>query len=164
MMHRVYPNILIDYLDNLDFKEYLKGHYFIPPRKKFWDSKKVGAGAPPMETKDGWLLIYQSVGHQDWSRYKIGAMMLDRENPEKVLYRTHTAIIEPNERYENEGFKAGVVYPCGAVIKDGSLNIYYGGADTVVCAAKADLNTFLNEMKRNREPKLTKVTSRQFAN
>ncbi len=164
MMHRVYPNILIDYLDNLNFKEYLKGHYFIPPRKKFWDSKKVGAGAPPMETNDGWLLIYQSVGHQDSSRYKIGAMMLDRDNPEKVLYRTHTAIIEPSERYENEGFKAGVVYPCGAVIKDNSLHVYYGGADTVVCAAKADLNTFLNEMKRNREPKLTKVTSRQFAN
>ncbi|MDE2590168.1 MAG: hypothetical protein KGL95_10970, partial [Patescibacteria group bacterium] len=164
MLHRVYPNILVDYLDNLEFKNYLQGHHFIPPRKKFWDSKKVGAGAPPMETEDGWLLIYQSVGHQDPSRYKVGAMMLDRDNPSKVLYRTHTPIIEPNEKYENEGFKAGVVYPCGAVIKDSKLHVYYGGADTVVCAASADLKTFLYEMKKNREPRLTRVTARAFAN
>src|SRR5260221_7555459 len=135
VLHRVYPNILVDFLDDLEFNQYLTGHAFIPPRKNFWDSKKVGAGAQPMETKDGWLLIYQSVGHQDSSRYKIGAMMLDRNNPSKVLYRTHSPIIEPNESYENDGFKAGVVYPCGAVIMDNTLNIYYGGADTVVCAA-----------------------------
>jgi len=159
VLHRVYPNILVDYLDNLDFNNYLEGHYFIPPRKNFWDSKKVGAGAPPMETKDGWLLIYQSVGHQDPSRYKIGAMMLDRNNPAKVLYRTHVPIIEPNESYENEGFKSGVVYPCGSVIMNNNLNIYYGGADTVVCAATCDLNTFLDKMKHNQEPKLRKISS-----
>jgi beta-1,2-mannobiose phosphorylase / 1,2-beta-oligomannan phosphorylase len=159
VLHRVYPNILVDYLDDLEFNDYLQGHYFIPPRKTFWDSKKVGAGAPPMETKDGWLLIYQSVGYQDSSRYKIGAMMLDRDNPAKVLYRTHAPIIEPNEAYENEGFKAGVVYPCGSVIMNDKLNIYYGGADTVVCAATCDLNTFLDEMKHNQEPKLRKINS-----
>jgi beta-1,2-mannobiose phosphorylase / 1,2-beta-oligomannan phosphorylase len=159
VLHRVYPNILIDYLDDLEFKNYLEGHYFIPPRKSFWDSKKVGAGAPPMETKDGWLLIYQSVGHQDPSRYKIGAMMLDKNNPAKVLYRTHAPIIEPNESYENQGFKSGVVYPCGSVIMNDKLNIYYGGADTVVCAATCDLNTFLDEMKYNQEPKLRKIGS-----
>jgi len=97
MLHRVYPNILIDYLDDLNFDNYLKGHYFIPPRRKFWDSKKVGAGAPPMKTKDGWLLIYQSVGHQDPSRYKIGAMMLDKDKPNNVLYRTKNPIVSPDE-------------------------------------------------------------------
>jgi predicted GH43/DUF377 family glycosyl hydrolase len=159
VLHRVYPNILVDFLDNLEFNNYLEGHYFIPPRKNYWDSNKVGAGAPPMETKDGWLLIYQSVGYQDPMRYKVGAMMLDIDNPAKVLYRTHGPIIEPNESYENEGFKSGVVYPCGAVIVNGKLHIYYGGADTVVCAATADLNTFLDEMKYNQEPKLTKIKS-----
>lgn len=162
VMHRVYPNILVDYLDDLKFDDYLKGHYFIPPRKKFWDSKKVGAGAPPMETKDGWLLIYQSVGYQDSSRYKIGAMMLDRDNPSKVLYRTHKPIIEPDQHYENDGFKAGVVYPCGAVIMNNQLNVYYGGADSVVCGASADLNKFLDQMKQNREPILDRVTSPSF--
>ncbi len=162
VFHRVYPNILVDFLDDLEFSSYLQGHYFIPPRKNYWDSKKVGAGAPPMETKDGWLMIYQSVGYQDPSRYKIGAMMLDKNNPAKVLYRTHTPIIEPDEAYENEGFKRGVVYPCGAVIMNNQLNVYYGGADTVLCAATTPLDEFLGAMKRHQEPKLTKVASPQF--
>lgn len=157
LMHRVYPHILVDYLDNLEFNDYLCGHYFIPPRRNFWDSKKVGAGAPPMETADGWLLIYQSVGHQEPHRYKIGAMMLDRNHPEKVLYRTSTPIIEPNEVYENDGFKAGVVYPCGAVTMNNNLHVYYGGADTVVCAASADLEKFLYEMKHDKKPTLQRV-------
>ncbi len=162
VMHRVYPNILVDYLDDLEFNDYLQGQYFIPPRKKFWDSKKVGAGAPPIETKDGWLLIYQSVGYQDSGRYKIGAMMLDRDHPEKVLYRTHTPIISPDEAYENNGFKAGVVYPCGAAIIKDTLHMYYGGADSVVCAASAHLDTFLSEMKHHQEPKLRTITSPIF--
>ncbi len=162
VMHRVYPNILVDYLDDLNFDNYLQGHHFIPPRKKFWDSKKVGAGAPPIETKDGWLLIYQSVGYQDPSRYKIGAMMLDYDNPSKVLYRTHKPIIEPDQHYENNGFKTGVVYPCGAVVMNGRLNIYYGGSDSFVCAASTDLDQFLTKVKNNQEPRLDRVTSYMF--
>lgn len=158
MLHRVYPNILIDYLDDLEFNDYLQGHHFIPPRKGYWDSKKVGAGAPPIETDDGWLLIYQSVGYQDPSRYKVGAMMLDRDNPSKVLYRTHMPIIEPDQDYENNGFKAGVVYPCGAVVMNDNLNIYYGGSDSYLCAATANLDEFLTEMKSNQDPKVHKVT------
>lgn len=166
VLHRVYPNILVDVVDDLNFESnnrYLTGHYFIPPRKKFWDSKKVGAGAPPMKTKDGWLLIYQSVGYQDPSRYKIGAMLLDKDDPTKVLYRTNNPIIEPVEHYENGGFKSGVVYPCGAVIKDGKLMVYYGGGDTYLCSAEADLDTFLEQMKHNREPKLKRVSSPIFS-
>jgi beta-1,2-mannobiose phosphorylase / 1,2-beta-oligomannan phosphorylase len=163
VFHRIYPNILVDYLDDLEFKEYLKGDYFIAPRKNHWDSKKVGAGAPPLETKDGWLMIYQSVGYQDPHRYKIGAMMLDKNDLSKVLYRTNAPIIEPEEDYENEGFKSGVVYPCGAVIMNGNLNVYYGGADTVVCAATTNLNEFLDEMKNHQEPRLTKIANPQFS-
>ncbi len=160
VLHRVYPNILVDVVDDLKFdNSYLRGQYFIPPRKKFWDSKKVGAGAPPIKTKDGWLLVYQSVGYQDPSRYKIGAMLLDKDDPTKVLYRTNNPIISPEESYENDGFKAGVVYPCGAVVKDNNLFVYYGGADTVVCAAEENLDTFLSQMKHNREPKLKRVIS-----
>lgn len=163
MMHRVYPNILMDYLDDLEFDDYLKGHHFIPPRKTHWDSKKVGAGAPPIETKDGWLLIYQSVGYQDPSRYKVGAMMLDKENPSKVLYRTHMPIIEPDQHYENNGFKAGVVYPCGAVVMNDKLNIYYGGSDSYLCAATADLEEFTYQMKNHREPKVKTVTGEFYS-
>jgi predicted GH43/DUF377 family glycosyl hydrolase len=157
MLHRVYPNILIDYLDDLSFNKYLQGHAFIPPRKKFWDSKKVGAGAPPMRTKDGWLLIYQSVGYQDPGRYKIGAMMLDIDNPSKVLYRSKDPIISPDEHYENSGFKAGVVYPCGAVIKDENLFVYYGGADSYLCGASQNLDKFLHQLKHDQEPTMKRV-------
>lgn len=161
IFHRVYPNILIDFRDNLDFKgeDYLQGQYFIPPRKRSWDSKKIGAGAPPIKTKDGWLLIYQSVGYQDPGRYKIGAMLLDKTDPTKVLYRTNKPLIAPDAQYENAGHKAGVVYPCGAVVKDNELLVYYGGADTVVCAASQNLDTFLDQMKYNQEPKMKRVTT-----
>jgi predicted GH43/DUF377 family glycosyl hydrolase len=160
VFHRIYPNVLIDYVDDLNFDNgYLQGHHFIPPRKKFWDSKKIGAGAPPIKTKDGWLFIYQSVGYQDPGKYKVGAMLLDKNNPSKVLYRANSPIVEPNEHYENAGFKAGVVYPCGAVTMDNKLHVYYGGADTVVCAASTDLDRFLWELKRNQEPKLKRVAT-----
>lgn len=156
VFHRVYPNVLVDYVDDLNFDSYLRGDYFIPPRRTHWDSKKIGAGAPPIKTKDGWLFVYQSVGYQDSGRYKIGAMLLDLNNPTKVLYRANQPLIEPNEWYENAG-KPGVVYPCGAVVKDGKLLVYYGGADTVVCAASEYLDTFLDQLKYNQEPKLKRV-------
>lgn len=162
VFHRVYPNVLVDLVDDLEFKDYLKGHYVITPRRNHWDSKKIGAGAPPIKTKDGWLFIYQSVGHQDSSRYKIGAMVLDINDPTKVLYRCNKPLISPDMPYENEGHKAGVVYPCGAVVKDDSLFVYYGGADTVVCAASENLDTFLYQLKHNQEPKLYPIKSPLF--
>jgi predicted GH43/DUF377 family glycosyl hydrolase len=159
VMHRVYPNILVDYVEDLEFNEYLKGQYVIRPRYKYWDSKKIGAGPPPIKTKDGWLLIYQSVGYQDPGRYKIGAMLLDLDNPTKVLYRTNHPLISPDMEYENRGHKAGVVYPCGAVVKDGKLFVYYGGGDTVTCAASENLDKFLYEIKHAQDPKLKHVRS-----
>ena len=149
-MHRVFPNILIDFVDSLDFdgRTYLKGEHKIAPRSnEWWDSRKIGAGAPPLKTKDGWLLIYQAVDDKDASEYKVGAMLLDLNDPTKVLYRSAQPILEPREDYENHGFKAGVVYPCGAVIKDGTLFVYYGGADSYVCVATAKLDKFLNNLK-----------------
>ncbi|OGE31327.1 hypothetical protein A2631_05920 [Candidatus Daviesbacteria bacterium RIFCSPHIGHO2_01_FULL_44_29] len=149
IFHRIYPDILIDFVDSLEFDgtTWLKGRYKISPRPNMWDSRKIGAGAPPIKTKDGWLLIYQSVGNQDPGKYKIGAMLLDLDDPTKVLYRSNAPILEPDERYENEGFKSGVVYPCGAVVIKETLFVYYGGADSYVCVATANLNEFLSELK-----------------
>lgn len=150
IMHRVFPDILIDFVDDLNFDgyTYLDGEYKISPRsREWWDSRKIGAGAPPLKTKDGWLLIYQAVDDKDASEYKIGAMLLDLDDPTKVLYRSARPILEPREEYENYGFKAGVVYPCGAVIKDNTLFVYYGGADSYVCVAIAPLEEFLSNLK-----------------
>lgn len=163
VFHRVYPNILVDYVDSLDFdgKTYLKGEYRIQPRRDQWDSRKVGAGPPPLKTKDGWLLIYHAVDNRDPGRYKIGAMLLDRTDPTRVIARTNHPIITPTEWYENEGFKAGVAYPCGAVIKQNTLYIYYGGADSVVCVAQANLDEFLSDLKHQKVPRLSSVTKSQ---
>ncbi len=156
IMHRIFPDILIDFVDSLNFDgtSWLEGQHKIMPRPDKWDSRKIGAGPPPLKTKDGWLLIYQSVGNQDPGKYKIGAMLLDLEDPTKVLYRSNNPILEPETWYENEGFKAGVVYPCGAVIKDNILFVYYGGADSHVCVATAYLDEFLEHLKRQEEVSL----------
>jgi beta-1,2-mannobiose phosphorylase / 1,2-beta-oligomannan phosphorylase len=149
MLHRIFPNILIDFLDDLEFEngQYLKGEHKIEPRENAWDSRKAGAGPPPIKTKDGWLLIYHAVDDRDDRQYKIGAMLLDLEDPTKVLYRSNVPILKPDQWYENEGFKAGVAYPCGAVVIENHLYVYYGGADSYVCVAARDLNQFLEELK-----------------
>lgn len=149
IFHRIFPNILIDFVKDLKFgkDKYLKGQYKITPRRGMWDSRKIGAGAPPLETEDGWLLIYQAVDDRDDSHYQVGAMILDLNNPTKVLYRSQQPILTPDQTYENEGFKAGVVYPCGAVIIEGTLFVYYGGADSYVCVATANLKNFLYQLK-----------------
>ncbi len=156
ILHRVFPDILLDFVDSLEFdgSTWLKGEYRIKIRPDHWDSRKVGAGAPPLKTNAGWLLIYYSVDERDDRRYKIGAMLLDLIDPTKVLHRTNNPILEPNERYENEGFKPGVAYPCGAVIIGETLFVYYGGADTVVCVATANLSDFLNNLKHSHLAKL----------
>lgn len=159
IFHRVYPNILIDYLDDLNFDgtKWLKGEFKITPRPTMWDSRKVGIGAPPIKTKDGWLLIYQGVNDKDDSKYRIGAMILDLKDPTKVLYRTNHPIIEPTEYYENHLAKFGIVYPCGAVIKDGTLLIYYGGSDSVTCVASANLEEFLEQVKNGTDAQLSPI-------
>jgi beta-1,2-mannobiose phosphorylase / 1,2-beta-oligomannan phosphorylase len=157
IMHRIYPNILVDFVDSLNFdgSTWLKGEYKISPRARKWDSRKIGAGAPPLKTKYGWLLIYQSVGEQDPGRYKIGAMLLDLKDPTKVLHRSQSPILEPDAIYENEGFKAGVIYPCGAVIIGDTLYVYYGAADSYVCVATANLEEFLSELRHSEIARLT---------
>ena len=157
IFHRIYPHILVDYVDDLDFDgktKFLVGQHSISPKRDSWDSRKIGVGATPIKTKYGWLLIYQSVGEQDPSRYKMGAMILDADRPEKVLFRSKKPILGPDMWYENEGFKAGVAYPCGAVIKDEDLFVYYGGADTVICAARANADQFLHKMTSSEDAEL----------
>lgn len=159
IFHRIFPNILIDFVDDLNFDgktRWLEGQYKIPVRElsSDWDSLKIGSGPPPIKTKDGWLLIYQAVGRADELRYKIGAMLFDLKDPTKVIARTKSPILEPTASYENEGWKAGVVYPCGAVVINDRLFVYYGGADTVVCVASTRLNHFLDQLTTNhKEPK-----------
>jgi len=159
ILHSISPNILIDYVDDLDhFDEeemVIKSKYNRISNTGAWDSWIRGAGPPPLKTKDGWLLFYHAMDIRDPNRYKLGAMILDAADPTKVLYRSRSPILEPDFDYENQGFKSGVIYSCGAVIMDSELFVYYGGADSVTCVAMAKLDTFLDELKRYGAPKLT---------
>ncbi len=166
IFQRIFPDILIDFVDDLDFDgttRWLKGEYKIRPRAANWDSQKVGAGAPPIKTKDGWLLIYQAVGERDPSRYKIGVMLLDLKDPTKVLACLKEPILEPEVWYENEGWKAGVVYPCGAVVIKDRLLVYYGGADKVTCVASAKLDELLDRLVGVREAVLSTPSEKPAA-
>ena len=78
-------------------------------------------------------------------------MLLDIKEPTRVLARTKQPILEPLEVYENDGLKEGVVYPCGAVIIQDRLFVYYGGADMVTCVATANINAFLASLRRESE-------------
>ncbi|MFC1751575.1 hypothetical protein ACFLY5_00310 [Patescibacteria group bacterium] len=167
ILHCVCPDVLVEYFDDLDFenREYIESCY--RPRdgkQECWDNWIRGAGPPPIKTKEGWLLIYHAMDRRDPNRYKMGAMLLDINNPSKILYRTNKPFLEPDEWYENEGLKAGVSYCCGAIVKDGELIIYYGGADMVSCVAKANLDEFLDKMIQNVIPtmKHRKIKSKKL--
>jgi predicted GH43/DUF377 family glycosyl hydrolase len=147
--HRVFPDMLVSRRQSLEFEagEYLEGDFGIAPRPECWDSRKVGAGPPPLRTHAGWLQIYHAVDDRRDGEYRVGAMLLDLAEPTHVLQRSASPILEPEAEPENVGHKSGVVYPCGAVVLHGELIVYYGGADKYLCAASYPLDRFLAELE-----------------
>ena len=148
ILHSLTPRISITYLDSLDLKpgNYLssyhdRGNGF--GREDFWDSLVRGVGAAPIKTKLGWLLFYHAIDLRESSKYKIGALLLDIEDPTRVIRCSSTSVLEPATIYENSGFKPGIVYLSGAVVKDGELLLYYGASDSYVCVASCKLEDFL---------------------
>jgi predicted GH43/DUF377 family glycosyl hydrolase len=156
ILHNLSPQILISYLDSLDFKpgSYLTSYHDGgngTGRKDFWDSVVRGAGAPPIKTELGWLLLYHAIALSDPGKYKVGAMLLDLEDPRRVIRCSAAPVLEPDMVYENSGFKPGVVYLSGAVVKDGVLLVYCGASDNYVCVASCGLEEFLRTlMERGR--------------
>lgn len=145
VLHSISPKITIDYFDSLDYKKMtIESYHNNASDDSRWDNILRGVGAPPLKTDQGWLVFYHAMDRRDPNKYKVGAMLLDYKNPEKILYRCCEPILEPIEKYENEGSKAGVVYVCGSVIKDEKLFVYYGGADRFTCVATAPLKEFLS--------------------
>lgn len=164
ILHSISPKILVDYRDSLDFNngKFIHSHYANDEsRKECWDGWVRGVGAPPVKTDLGWLLFYHAMDHNDPNKYKVGVMVLDLKDPTKILYRSKYPVLEPDEDYENNGFKSGVVYLSGAVVKDDTLFVYYGGADSYVCVAYAKLDEFLNEIKKDLKPKLKRKYTRK---
>ncbi len=140
-------NMAFDYQEDLEFADnkVLQKIAIIEPREDSWDSQKIGISSPPIKTDKGWLLLYHGVSKYD-SQYRVGAMLLELEKPENVLSRTKFPILEPETDFERIGVVNNVVFPCGAVLKDEILYIYYGGADKVVCVATANINDLLKNL------------------
>ncbi|OGI93906.1 hypothetical protein A3A03_01900 [Candidatus Nomurabacteria bacterium RIFCSPLOWO2_01_FULL_40_18] len=159
ILHAISPKIMINYFDSLDE---LDGHHFIHSvhqDSRLWEARDKfvrGVGPAPLKTKYGWLVLYHKMEKHDSHRYKLWAMILDMKDPTKILYNSNQPILEPDFWYENEGYKGGVVYSCGTIIKDGKLFVYYGGADKVSCVATANLDKFLKELMHTSVPVLKK--------
>lgn len=117
----------------------------------WWDATRIGIGPPPIETKDGWLVIYHGVKTTvSGPIYRVGAALLDLENPSVVLHRTGRWVFGPQAAYERVGDVPNVVFPCGATVQpDGELRLYYGAADTSVCVATTTIDALLEVVKNS---------------
>lgn len=138
------PSIWLAYSD--DLMSWKDDHLLIKP-KFAWEDKKIGGSTPPLKTKDGWLVIYHGVSTRD-DQYRVGALLLDLNDPRKVIGRLENYILEPEELYETEGFYTGCVFPTGNVIVNEMLYVYYGAADKFVAVATCKLAELLKEFKK----------------
>ena len=120
----------------------------------WWQGTKIGGGAVPIETSEGWLLFYHGVSNTcNGFVYSFGAAILDIDQPSKVLYRTRDYLLTPELPYETTGFVPNVTFPC-ATLQDsatGRIVIYYGAADTYVAVAYAQLDELMDYIKNNSE-------------
>ena len=129
-------------------------HRYVMGVKGGWQSTKIGAGPTPIETPEGWLMIYHGVLTScNGFVYSFGAAMLDLEQPWKVMYRTAPYLLSPQTLYECVGDVPNVAFPCAALHDrpTGRLAIYYGGADTVTALAFARVDELIAYVKDNSE-------------
>lgn len=141
----------IFYSESLDMCHWGKHRHVMSPTYG-WQSTKIGAGPTPIETTEGWLLIYHGVLTScNGYVYSMGAALLDIDEPWKVPYRTEPYLLSPQKIYECVGDVQNVVFPCAALYDalTGRIAIYYGGADTVTCLAFTQVDELINFIKSN---------------
>lgn len=114
-------------------------------RPDSWDCARVGAGAAPIRTEEGWLEIYHGADYQN--RYCLGALLLDLNDPSKVIARSKAPIMEPIAPYEQTGFFGNVVFTNGHLVEGDTVTIYYGASDEVICGAKLSIEEILRSLK-----------------
>jgi beta-1,4-mannooligosaccharide/beta-1,4-mannosyl-N-acetylglucosamine phosphorylase len=127
-------------------------HRFVMKPTNGWQSTKIGAGPTPIETTEGWLIIYHGVITScNGFVYSFGAALLDLDEPWKVVYRTEPYLLSPQMPYEQVGDVPNVAFPCAALVDapTGRIAIYYGGADTVTCLAYAYVDELIEFIKTN---------------
>ena len=126
----------------------------IKPVQYHWDEMKIGPGATPIKTPQGWLNIYHGVfPTMDGSVYRLGVALHDLADPGKVLGVGDEWILQPKDPWERTGYVHNVVFTCGAVVEDdGSVKIYWGGADTVMCVGTAKTEDLIRQCLENARP------------
>ncbi len=158
LLHRILPGIQIVYFNNFSeltedrWRDYFKnlGDFIVLDPLFWFENRNIGGGCPPIETKDGWLIIYHAVEDTPFGKiYHASAALLDLKNPLKVLGRLKEPLFSPKASWEKSGVTNNVVFPTGAVVRDKRLYIYYGAADKLIAARSIDLAELLTELKKS---------------
>jgi len=125
-------------------------------RGAWWDANKIGLSPPPLETAEGWLILYHGVRHTPGGcLYRLGLALLDLEDPCIVLHRSDEWMFAPEMPYERQGDVGDVVFPCGWILNktSGEIRIYYGGADSCIALATAQVSELLDYLRKCPVPK-----------
>ncbi len=134
-----------------DLRHWGDHHILLNARRgSWWDANKIGLSPPPLETADGWLILYHGVRHTPGGCiYRLGLALLDLERPWQVLHRSDEWIFAPEAPYEQHGDVNGVVFPCGWILDEGTglIRMYYGGADSCIALATAQLSEVMDYVK-----------------
>jgi predicted GH43/DUF377 family glycosyl hydrolase len=136
------PNMWVGYSD--DGIHWGEHTYLAGVLMGSWEGSRIGGGAVPFMTERGWLEIYH--GATPDNRYSLGAMILDADQPNRVIARGKNPIMEPEAPYEVSGFVPNVVFSCGAIVDGDRVTIYYGAADTVIAGAEMSVSEILNSL------------------
>ena len=132
-------------------------------RGAWWDANKIGLCAPPLETSEGWLILYHGVRTTAAGcLYRLGLALLDLEDPRRVLRRSDEWIFAPEAPYERQGDVNAVVFPCGWILDKATdtIRIYYGGADTCLALATAQLSDVLDYLRDCPAPRVLRESER----
>lgn len=120
--------------------------YLMGVREGYWDNGRIGGSAIPFKVDGGWLEIYHGATKDD--RYCLGAVLLDENEPWKIIARTETPIMEPEADYEINGFFGNVIFTCGVLYEEEIVKVYYGAADTYLCYAEIAVSEILTRLKK----------------
>lgn len=157
LMHRVLPGIQVIYFDDFSqlttdywcqYLRKLRNYIILDPHLEH-ENRNIGGGCPPIETPDGWLLIYHAIEEREGMRiYHAAAALVGLEDPTRFLARLPKPLFSPEASWEKKGDVDNVVFPTGAVVQNGRLYIYYGAADKLIAAKSVKLKDLLAELKK----------------
>jgi predicted GH43/DUF377 family glycosyl hydrolase len=162
MIHRILPEMQLIYFDDFEqlkdrdfWTEHLSNlaEHVIIENTEWYETRNIGAGAPPIKTEAGWLLIYHAVRELNVRRtYSVSAIMLDLDDPSKVVGKLKNPLFSPTEDWEKDSIEGKhVVFPSGTSIFNNKLYIYYGAADSRIGVASVEMDNFLRDLIKSEE-------------